>query len=91
MSNHEDFWAEQQLAKNNLQMAVRIIQLEKIVMAGSGNPIRKKALIEKLKAAEAMSQNDAETAHGNADELLLQFINDDEIRAAYDAVVRWYA
>lgn len=34
---------------------------------------------------------DPETAHSEADELLLRYIDDDEIRAAFEAVPRWYA
>lgn len=32
-----------------------------------------------------------ETAHSDADDILLDLINDDAIRAAYEAVPKWYA
>ena len=34
---------------------------------------------------------DAETSHVNADGLFLEFINDDEISAAFNKVPKWYA
>ena len=35
--------------------------------------------------------SDVECAHVNADNLLLQYINDNEISEAFEAVPRWYA
>ena len=46
-------------------------------------------LLEILKRCE--EQPDTETAHADADEALLDYINDVEIRAAYEAVSKWYA
>jgi hypothetical protein len=34
---------------------------------------------------------DTELVHHRADDLLLHYINDPEIAAAYDAVPKWYA
>lgn len=34
---------------------------------------------------------DPEYAHGEADRLLLDYLNDPEITAAYEAITRWYA
>jgi hypothetical protein len=34
---------------------------------------------------------DPESAHVLADEALLDFIGDDEVRAAFDAIRKWYA
>ncbi len=34
---------------------------------------------------------DQEVAHAQADALLLLYINDTEIDAAYDAIPKWYA
>lgn len=36
-------------------------------------------------------RRDPETDHITADKLLLDYINDEEIRAAYEAMTRWYA
>ena len=51
--------------------------------------LTKEALLELLRR-EAKS-DDTEQAHAAADEALLDFINDPEIRAAYNAVPKWYA
>jgi hypothetical protein len=34
---------------------------------------------------------DTETAHIRADELLLEIIDDEDVKAAFDAVSKWYA
>lgn len=50
----------------------------------------KEELIEKLK--ELHGENvDAEHNHGVADNLLLEFINDEEVTEAFEAIKRWYA
>ena len=49
----------------------------------------KERLLEILR--EAAASGDTELAHVNADDALLDYINDDEIRAAYEAVDKWYA
>jgi hypothetical protein len=35
--------------------------------------------------------SDTESAHGEADEALLRFIDDEHITAAYEAIAKWYA
>lgn len=49
---------------------------------------REEALERLKKAAE---DGDTEAAHADADDVLLDLIDDPEIRAAYDAVDKWYA
>jgi hypothetical protein len=49
----------------------------------------KKELIRDL--TELKNSKDTESAHIDADELLVEFINDPEIKAAYDAIRKWYA
>jgi uncharacterized protein involved in tellurium resistance len=49
----------------------------------------KQELIEALKKCAAMSDN--ENAHIQADQLLLDFIGDDEIRQAFNSILRWHA
>ncbi len=49
----------------------------------------KQELIEKLK--ELAKSSDTEEAHGGADQLLIDFINDEEITEAYDSIKKWYA
>ena len=36
-------------------------------------------------------EGNAERNHEQADELLLQYINDEEITAAFNAIYKWYA
>lgn len=45
--------------------------------------------LEKLK--EASENMDTEAAHGDADDALIEFINDPEITDAYNKVHKWYA
>lgn len=49
----------------------------------------KAELLAKLKAIR--EQSDREAAHADADDALLDYINDAEVRAAYDAIEKWYA
>jgi Glu-tRNA(Gln) amidotransferase subunit E-like FAD-binding protein len=51
--------------------------------------ITKEELIKKLK--ELAKDNDYEMAHIKADNLLLLYLNDEEIEEAYDSVGKWYA
>jgi hypothetical protein len=37
------------------------------------------------------SNTDVEVDHMNADELLLKYINDDEVSDAFNAIYKWYA
>ena len=49
-------------------------------------------LLAKLRALHPeVYGRDAERAHGEADELLLEYIADAEVKAAYDAIEKWYA
>lgn len=49
----------------------------------------KEKLIELLKKLQ--EEEDTEVAHGAADQALLDYINDPEITAAYDAIDKWFA
>ena len=47
---------------------------------------------ELLKALRALAGlRDPESAHSEADHLLLTFIDDDEITEAFEAIPKWYA
>ena len=48
---------------------------------------------EKLLAllAKLAQTTDTEVAHASADGALLQYINDPDITAAYEAIDKWYA
>jgi hypothetical protein len=47
----------------------------------------------KAKLMEAIEKykGDTETLHGEADELLLEYINDTEVTALYNSFEKWYA
>lgn len=53
--------------------------------------ISRDELLKILEEAAAMSSWDEERAHIDADMALLDYIDDDEIRQAFDSVNRWYA
>lgn len=40
---------------------------------------------------ELRQSDDIEAIHSDADTLLVEYINDDEIKAAYDQIGKWYA
>lgn len=88
-----DIKAIESLANNPTQMATRILALEKRAKEWriGTDPARRAGLIEQLKACIEQSETDAEAAHSDADDLLLQFINDEEIADLYGKVKKWYA
>lgn len=47
-------------------------------------------LLERLKALRAMTGNDPTDCHMDADQLLVDYIGDAEISAAYEKVEKWY-
>jgi hypothetical protein len=51
----------------------------------------REALLVSLRALYNGGRYDLERAHQGADEALLMFIDDDEIRAAYERIEKWYA
>jgi hypothetical protein len=40
---------------------------------------------------ECAADDDAEMAHGRADDALIDYINDPEIAAVYESIEKWYA
>jgi len=46
-------------------------------------------LLARLK--ECQQNGDHESAHCEADDALLEFINDDEVTKAFNAIEKWYA
>lgn len=55
-------------------------------------PAGEQLALERLIAdLEACNSGDEEGGHGNADRLLLEYINDPRVTEAYDAIDRWYA
>ena len=51
----------------------------------------KKEELLKLLEENGKDNGDHEQMHANCDEALLQYIDDNEIRAAYDKGTKWYA
>ena len=52
-----------------------------------------KITLEKLitQLTELQKHSDPEVAHNEADDLLLEFINDKRVTQAYNRITRWYA
>lgn len=87
-----DIKAIEQLAGNPTQMATRLLALEKRARDWKigTDPARRAGLLEQLKSAAALSEDDTEAGHQEADDLLLAFINDEEISNAYGEVKKYY-
>lgn len=88
-----DIKAIENLAGNPTQMATRILTLEKRSREWKigTDPARRAGLLEQLKAAVELSERDTESAHQEADDLLLEFINDEEISNIYGQIKKYYA
>jgi hypothetical protein len=52
-------------------------------------PITREKLISRLK--ELGEESTSEEGHGEADDLLIEYINDPEIKEAYENIGKWYA
>ncbi len=87
-----DYAAIENLAKNPMQIATRLLALEKRAREWKigTDPQRRAGLLEQLKALEAQSETDSENAHIEADDLLLEFINDEEISEIYGRIKKYY-
>ena len=48
-------------------------------------------LVQRLKDIRESAEFDEEVAHLRADELLLEFINDLDVKEAFTAIKKWYA
>lgn len=53
--------------------------------------MNREELLKKLRELQALSQDDEEVAHADADDALLEFINDPEVTVAFEAIKKWYA
>ena len=51
--------------------------------------MNKKELVKELKALQ--NDDDNETSHSNADSLLLEYIDDKEVKEAFNKIEKWYA
>lgn len=90
ISNYDEL---ERLAKHPMQMAVRVLALEKRANEWKigTDPQRRAGLIQQLKELVDRSVNDSEEAHVEADDLLLEFINDEEISEIYGRIKKYYA
>lgn len=51
----------------------------------------KEELLKELVTVYERNRHDPEADHGEADELLLAFIDDEKITAAFSKIHKWYA
>lgn len=57
-------------------------------MSGTGDAMTKEELLEKLRSFHT---DDEESDHVNADDALIEYINDPEVTEAFNAIKKWYA
>lgn len=83
----------ERLAKNPIQLAIRVLNLEKRAKEWKigTDPQRRAGLLEQLEELVQRSEHDSEQAHVSADDLLLEFINDEEISEKYGRIQKYYA
>lgn len=80
------------LADNPMQMATRIFMIEKRIRSLNifNEPSRRAAMMEQLKTLIINSKESPESAHEEADNLLLEYINDEEVSTLYGQITKWY-
>ena len=83
----------ERLCKHPMQMAIRLIALEKRANEWKigTEPKRRAGLLEQFRELVDRSETDSENAHIEADDLLLEFINDEEISELYGKIKKYYA
>lgn len=88
-----DYKLYEALGKNPIMMAMRIIELENKIKQyiKHSDPNQRQAFIERLKSAALISETDSERGHTEADEVLLEMIDDAEIEELYVKVKKWYS
>lgn len=95
MEDHKlhDYDTIKALSENPMQMAARILMLEKRAKEWKigTEPQRHLGLVTQLKALVDRSHEDPEEAHTEADDLLLEFINDEEVSTIYGQITKYYA
>ncbi len=52
--------------------------------------LTKEQLLDELVKIKNTYEHDLEVLHSKADDLLLEYINDGDIKKAYTALTRWY-
>lgn len=65
------------------------------ILTSKKKKLKKSELIEKLKEIytkqNSGSHSDKESDHGDADDLLLQYIHDEDVTNAFEIIDKWYA
>lgn len=81
------------LANHPMQLAVRLMALEKRAVEWKigTEPQRRSGLLEQLRALVDKSKTDSENAHIEAEDLLLSYINDEEVSDVYGRIEKYYA
>lgn len=87
-----DYAKYESLSKNPIQMAMRIIELEERFKQYRihSDPNRRQALMERLRYAKDLSETNPEQGHIDADDILLEFINDEEVSELYGQITKYY-
>lgn len=87
-----DYKKYEELSKNPIRMAMLILELQAAFSHYKVHvdPNRRAALLERLKMAAETSQRNAEQGHNDADDILLEFIDDEEVTELYGQVKRWF-
>lgn len=93
MSGVNDYAKYEALSKNAIQMAMKILELEASFKHYRihVDPNRRAGLIARLEAAIENSQHDPEEGHSEADDILLEFIDDPEISKLFGEVRKYYS
>lgn len=88
-----DYEKYKRLSENPIQMAIKILELEASFKRYKvqSDPNRRQALLERLKMAVDLSKEDQEQGHSEADDILLELIDDPEVTEIYGQVSRWFA
>jgi hypothetical protein len=88
----DDYNLALNLSKQPLQMAFRIVAIERRIAAAKiGRPeSAKETLKAKLITCKELCATDPESAHAEADDALLDFIDDEEISKLYGEITKWY-
>lgn len=87
----DDYRQAELLSKNIMQMALRLVTLEKRVATakiGRAESSRSQ-LIERLKMAKELSRNDSDAAINAAEDALLEYIDDEEVSKIYGQIERF--
>jgi uncharacterized protein YpuA (DUF1002 family) len=80
------------LASDSKRMATIILELQKRAKEWKigTDPNRRASLIARLEMCVGESQSDSEAAHEDADNILLEFINDEQVSHLFGQIRKYY-